>query len=420
VTPGDLIWNRFEFEREQMRLFDEGDLRHLLERQRQQLKCEIDSLENNYLLNANETDLVQHYSEKFSIEPLEILEDQVSATDRQEDIPAESFPFDFSVRSGQMYKKQVICYHIPFTGDRNLLKLTPSTRMLWSEDVVVQGNEIIFRVTNFSDDLASLKREYDEFLKRLKAQAGNSTTEVSRFNIALETEVKVAIGSRKAELLKRSNALASLGVPLKKSPNLSPTFAVPPPKKKVIFAKPIASDAAFAPEPTLDDKTYKEILKIIHDVGVEIERHPNIYQGTGEETLRDHFLMVLSPHFSSVTGETFNKSGKTDILIRHDGKNLFVAECGIWKGIKQFLGKIDQLLAYLTWRDSKTALICFVRNKEFMSVLELIRKETPSHINFVREEAKVGDAWFSYEFSLKDDRGRPVRLAVMCFHFPET
>ncbi len=91
-----------------------------------------------------------------------------------------------------------------------------------------------------------------------------------------------------------------------------------------------------------------------------------------EETLRDLLLMVLSPHFQSVSGETFNKTGKTDILIRHEGKNLFVAECAIWKGSNQFLGKIDQLLSYLTWRDSKTALICFVRNKDVANVLNTI------------------------------------------------
>ena len=127
---------------------------------------------------------------------------------------------------------------------------------------------------------------------------------------------------------------------------------------------------------------------------------------------------VMSPHFNSVSGETFNKSGKTDILIRHEGKNLFVAECGIWKGAKQFLGKIDQLLSYLTWRDSKTALICFVRNKEFGAVVETIKKEIPSHACFVKGHPPVGEAWLRYEFSLKDDPSRSVKIAVLCFHYP--
>ncbi len=110
-----------------------------------------------------------------------------------------------------------------------------------------------------------------------------------------------------------------------------------------------------------------------------MERHPAIYGGKDEETLRDHFLMVLSPHFQSTTGETFNKAGKTDILIRHERQNVFVAECKFWGGMKGFHATIDQLLGYLTWRDSKAAVISFVRNKELNPVLETIGKETAKH-----------------------------------------
>src|ERR1700738_805507 len=35
--------------------------------------------------------------------------------------------------------------------------------------------------------------------------------------------------------------------------------------------------------------------------------------------------------------------GKTDILIRKDGKNVFIAECKFWKGEKAFLETIDQI-----------------------------------------------------------------------------
>jgi hypothetical protein len=167
-----------------------------------------------------------------------------------------------------------------------------------------------------------------------------------------------------------------------------------------------------------DEDTFDTIVRILHDTGVEIERHQDIYEGKDEEALRDEFVMVLSTHFGSVTGETFNKKGKTDILIRDEGKNLFVAECGIWHGAKQFSDKIDQLMSYLTWRDTDTALICFVRNKEFCSVLETIRAEAPKHPAFVKDHGIIAEAWFKYEFRHQDDPNRMVRLAVLCFHFP--
>jgi hypothetical protein len=402
-----------------MNLFHEGELRAVLEAQKQELKSEVESQSENYLLNVNEPQLIAHFVAKYRIEPVVLHEDKIYADDTEELIPAERFDnFRFHVRAGHSYKKQVVRYHVPYSGIKDLLRCAPSSRLMWTEDVRVEQGEILFEVINWDDDVETIKRRWNEFLTPLKTQVANSAKEVSAFNSTLEKEIAAVIQKRKAELLKKRNLLASLGIPLKKAGDVPATFAVPPLKKKVIIQKPTASSAPFAPEPTLDDATYGELLKIIHDTGVEIERHPSIYEGKDEETLRDHFLMVLSPHFDSVSGETFNKTGKTDILVRHEGRNLFVAECGIWKGAKQFLGKIDQLLSYLTWRDSKTALISFVRNKEFSSVLETIKTEILKHASFVKELPAAGEGWFQYEFTLKDDPSRAVRMAVMCFHFP--
>jgi hypothetical protein len=198
------------------------------------------------------------------------------------------------------------------------------------------------------------------------------------------------------------------------------TFAVPTIRHKPIIAKPVASTTtAFSPEPTLDEATYYRILQICHDTGAEIERHPSIYAGKGEETLRDHFIMVLAPHFESVTGETFNRNGKTDILIRHEGKNVFVAECKFWRGAKQHHQTIDQILSYLTWRDSKAAIFYFVDNKNFGPVLAQIPGETKTHTAFVEsKESSLGEGSFNFRFHLPKDSSRNVALVVLCFHFP--
>ena len=307
-----------------MKLFHEGRLGDLLEHRMAALKGEVESQEQNYLLNANETQLVAYLVDKYRLEAIVLQEDKVYATDREEMIPAERFDqFRFHVMHGEAYRKQVVRFHLPFTGDSELLKFMPSTRILWTQDVPVERSEICFDVIAWNDDAAQIKREWDSFLNSVRTQVGYSTTEINAYNARLEQDAAQVIQARKAELLKKNNLLGSLGVPLKKTPEVPATFAVPAPKKKLAVTKPVAATAAFVPEPTLDEGTYNEILKIIHDTGIEIERHPSIYKGKDEETLRDHFLMVLSPHFSSVTGETFNKAGKTDILIRHEGRERF-------------------------------------------------------------------------------------------------
>lgn len=264
-----------------------------------------------------------------------------------------------------------------------------------------------------------MKGDANQILLNIRRQAGNVTDQIKRFNSQLRERVQQQVQVRKQEVMEQMNALASLGVPIRKRDDVPATFSIPVSRKKLV-TKPSAPSGDFSPEPSLDDENYNAILKMTYDYGIEMERHPNIYAKKDEEALRDHFIMMLSPHFESATGETFNKSGKTDILIRHEGKNVFVAECKFWKGAKGVHQTVDQLLSYLTWRDSKTAIVWFVQNRELNPILEKVLAETRSHPCFVKDFGKKQDGWYDYEFHLKEDSSRGVKLAVLCFHFPKT
>lgn len=213
--------------------------------------------------------------------------------------------------------------------------------------------------------------------------------------------------------------LASLGVPVRKRADVPATFRVPVAKRTLRVEKPKASDAKFTPEWALGDSDYKEIIRICFETGREIERHPSLYQGKDEETLRDQLLMVLASHYENSTGETFNKQGKTDILIRHEGANAFVAECKFWTGQKSYFEAIDQLLSYLTWRDSKTALLLFVKNKQLDPLLALVADNTKEHPHFAAADGKVAEGHYVFRFRLLKDETRRATVSVLCFHFPE-
>jgi hypothetical protein len=167
------------------------------------------------------------------------------------------------------------------------------------------------------------------------------------------------------------------------------------------------------------EEIYDQVLQTLHDVGKQFERLSSTYSQKGEEDLRDHFLLVLEPMFSgSATGETFNKAGKTDILLRADGSNIFIAECKFWKGAKVYLETIDQLLSYLTWRDAKAAVVVFVRNRDFSTVVRTVQTITPQHPNYLAYVAQRDESWLSYHFHLNGDPDRLLDLAVLLFHIP--
>lgn len=400
-----------------MNIFGEAELREFLSARVQEMNREVHAEEKNRLLNMNETEYISYLTQKYSIEPIAFDWEHVSVSDREEMIRAERFPRTFNVYSGKSYPKQTITYHIPFAGLAELVKRIPSTRLLWSAEVTVRGNVISFDIINWRDDADEIRREAESQISNIRTQAEHSRNDVTTYNNGLEAQATQIVRARKEQLLKQSNLMASLGVPFKRADQVPATFAVPI-EKKAPIVKPTASTDAFAPEPALDDTVYRDILHLCHDTGVEMERHPAIYKGKDEETLRDHFLMVLAPHFHSVTGETFNKTGKTDILIRHERANVFVAECKYWGGIQLFYKTIDQALGYLTWRDSKAAILCFVQNRELHPVLQQIETETGKHPCFVKYSGKTSESRFNFEFHLKDDHSRGLQLAVLCFHFP--
>jgi hypothetical protein len=174
----------------------------------------------------------------------------------------------------------------------------------------------------------------------------------------------------------------------------------------------------FTPTASAGAAPWMQALKAIHATGKNFERLPATYQGKDEESLRDHLILTLSNHPGSVSGETYNKRGKTDILYSLDGVTELVVECKIWRGEKQLLQAVDQLLSYLTWRDTRAALVLFVPNKDFTAVVESIGTYLKAHTEFHAQLADEEKTWMKFEFKLPGDPQRLITTAVMLYHIP--
>lgn len=406
------------------RLFYEIDLSMVLKERLQKMNDDIIGRSESYILNVNETEFLLYLVDNYSIDSLEVYFDDISVSKFEKSIPAEMFPgkgFLYYVEPGKLYKKLVVRYHIPFSGNAQLLKYKPSNWIMRTEDVLIDDNCVCFDIINFSNNPKTIQNRAEEIISLFKSQLKNVRNQVDEFNSTLQNCAIDFFQDRKQHLLKTNDLLSSLGIPIKKSTNVSETFSIPSPKnqKKIKISPPQVTEKGFKPEPTLDSTTYHDILKYIQDVGRQFERMPSTYFGKHEESLRDHILLVLEPNFEgSATGETFNKKGKTDILLRHEGSNVFIAECKFWKGEKVYLKTIDQLLSYLTWRDSKAAIVLFVENKDFSSIIKKVESLTPNHPNYLGFLGKEDETWFSYRFHISDDPNREVKLTVLLFHIP--
>lgn len=172
---------------------------------------------------------------------------------------------------------------------------------------------------------------------------------------------------------------------------------------------------------SISDIAYNQIINEINIFGQNLEKYKSLYSKFDEEGFREFFL----PHLNSIskshstTGETFNKIGKTDILVQdQEGSNIFIAECKIWHGEKEVLNAIDQLLTrYVTWRDEKTALIIFNKDHKDLSKLLITAKDAlKKHPNFHSYIKETTNTSFSYIFKNAEDSDKKVYLELMVFN----
>jgi len=394
-----------------------------LEQQEQLLIHKINKESDDYILNVNEAEYINYLVNEFSVENLSINFDDVFVSTKEVDVPAEMHPRNYHVTHGHRYTRNVITYHLPFHGNEELLHHSPSMIMQPTATVNIQDNCICIDVVNFDFTPEQMNQEYEKIRNRIARALSITQTQIDQFNSSIKTEVRKAFLGKKHQILKKNDFVASLGIPLKKKSDLPSTFTIPSPEnlKKLRIDKPVMREAGFKPEPTLEDSDYQEILRVIFDIGRQFERLPSTYSDKNEETLRDHFLLYLEPRYEggSATGETFNKKGKTDILLRYQGANAFIAECKFWKGQNEFLKTITKLLSYLTWRDSKAAVIIFVKNKKFSVVLDSVNENIKKHPNYIEFVDKKDESWSNYIFHIQNDEQRKVKLALLLFHIPE-
>lgn len=211
----------------QIHIFAEQRAGDFLEQTKNSIRLAVENEADEYLLNVNEETYLDHMVDRFTIDPLEIHTDKVYASTHEAEIASELFPRDFYIRDGTSYKKDVINYHIPFTGNPELLRYIPNPRIMWSIPVTIKDSEIIFEIINFRNDPEQIKREADENIKKIMTNYGHLNSQIASFNNSVREEAKRAFRGRKEHLLKKNNLLSSLGVPIKKKAGVPETFAIP-------------------------------------------------------------------------------------------------------------------------------------------------------------------------------------------------
>lgn len=402
-------------------LFTGADWHSVDRHQRQKMVEEIEKVDPDRLLNTSVDDLAFYFSEKYKIDVPALDEENLTVDQREKQIDVSRDPNRYTTdRSRPFYiTGSEIEVEIPFTGEAEAFKIQPNPYTLSPPRASVRGNLLTFAIVGTNLEAAQVRAEIERTVREVQSYLSNLRNNVAGLNGQLQGVARTAIEARRNKLLANRNTVASLGFKMKERQNAPKTYVPPEVRKKISPVMPPASTAPYKPEPTLGQNDYEHILGVMQGMTQVMELSPSAFHDVDEEALRSHFLVQLNGHYQGqATGETFNYEGKTDILIRSEGRNIFIAECKFWSGPKKLAETIDQLLGYSSWRDTKTAVVVFNRNRDFSKVLAAIPGAVRAHSQYKKDLPGSTETIFRYLFANRDDRNRELYLTVVAFDVP--
>ena len=400
-------------------LFFTHELDAVVQNHRQALVEELDRMSDDRLLNTDMDGLRIYCTEKYALDFPELGEPQVDTRRVKMTVGRYGGYSAYDDRHGTVQvDAERFTLEIPFTGDKDLFLCRGNT---WTSNPPrghVRTGILTTSLVEREPNVDQINHQFEKFLSDIRQHLGWLKPSVEAWNNSISGLVNRHVEDRRNRAERANNVASGLKFPMKARSDRGSTFSAPVSRKRIAPVLPSPNPGA-QPEPVLTAEAYREILDTLQQMSEVMERSPHAYAQLDEEALRFQFLVPLNARFEGeARGEVFNYGGKTDILITYKGRNIFVAECKFWKGKSALREAIDQLLGYLSWRDTKVALLLFNRNKQFTAVLDQIDPTVREHPNFVSMEGKKGATEFRFKMHQNGDPKRHLELTILAFDIP--
>jgi len=401
-------------------LFNDADWSSVENHQQKLIRDEILSFDAQRILTSSLDDLCDYFTQKYALWVPQLQKEHAQADQQEREIDVSGDRSRYWNSPGPHFVRGTeVSLVIPFSDDAEFFKVQPSTYTQNPPLGEVRDQTLILRVTGTNLDKAAVTQQLDHEINKIETYLSNLRSSVDPYNTSIRERARQQLTARRTKLLADQNLLAELGYPLRERQGVPRTYAAPEVRRIIKPSLPPQGTQPFKPEPALTSEDYEHILGVLQNMAEVMERSPSAFRTMDEESLRSHFLVQLNGHYQGqATGETFNYSGKTDILLRVEGRNIFIAECKFWAGPKKLKETLDQILAYSSWRDTKVAIILFNRAKNFSAVLTSIPAAVQEHPNFKRSMPISGETRFRYVLSHKVDAAREMIVTILAFDVP--
>ncbi|MFJ2404914.1 hypothetical protein ACIOUE_26810 [Streptomyces xanthochromogenes] len=397
------------------RLFSNGELASSLDRQLGRITNVIEGINEDRLLTVPEQDLAEPLEQDFLVE-IPVLDRDSIATDSVEDGFVSASQFGENVR----IRQTSVTFVVPFSGDQSVFTLRPN-EFTHSPPVgdLRAGELLIYWIGPLNPDPQAIKQGLEGRLAAVQQWLDWAARQITAYNQQVRHRITQGIQARKARILERRNLESALGFPMRRRSDAA-TYSVPVTRKKIVPVQPASPVSPFRPEPALADAQYEAALAVLRNQRNALERSPSTMAKLDEEDIRNILLVGLNQEFEGrAAGEVFNSNGKTDILIREGDRNIFIGECKIWRGPKAITEALDQLLGYLVWRDTKAALLLFIRSGVPSEIVGKANGMIREHPNFKRDGQHATDERHDFVLHANGDPLREIKLAFLPFLLPK-
>lgn len=194
-------------------LFSEYDLREVLANQLRLVSNHVIKIEQERFQRESDEMLAAAVASELVVAPLELDETEISVSSRDAKVDV-SHDFNRAVfdRSRPTYVDGIeVTYHVPFRGDKELLRCKPNTFTFSPPRAVIAANELQFPYRQADRNVAVTKQWFTDDLRRVKEWMPWVNEQVTEYNSSVESAVRQRVAQRRQELEQTKNDLGSLG-----------------------------------------------------------------------------------------------------------------------------------------------------------------------------------------------------------------
>ena len=367
-----------------MQPFSNQEIEHYFTTNIQRMDNYINSYSQDTLLANEINQLVEECYEKVHMQPA-IINDEDETRRGVEACQIERYaPAVFTRdRRQKVFSAEgmKITFVFPISGDVSLFKYRASTHSFSPyPEIELMSDAISFTYSIDPQQTPDIDQArlllMDTLLKdrnRIQEGLNFANNDVQAFNHRLRLRIEKLISTRRDNAAKLQKMALMLQIPLPRSQYGS--THIPLIRREVPLKRTVDREKSYY----ISNEDYTYIIDTIKHNCSTYERTPESCAKLQEEDLRNFLLAALNGMFKGAAGgETFRKTGKTDICIEQENRAAFVAECKMWSGKASIPDALTQLIGYLTWRDCKCALIYFCKVKDFKKICETTSATIPS------------------------------------------